>query len=383
MLPRRCSGPIFLRSIYLCFPTRVTAENLERLLAQYRVMAFTTAVLLIVLVFVGVPLQVAAGRPGVVNVVGTIHGFLYIVYLVAAFRLTWRLRIPVWQMLLVLLAGTVPFAAFVAERKMTNRVHAALGHLPEGSRSARSVRPEVTRRRWLSKRALLLHTEVLIVAPACAVAGWWQATRALAGNGLSWVYSVEWPIFSLLAIWGWWHLVHEDPEAFKQRRLRRRNSGYDVDGVPEATALDPGSTRWARILAVLVGLEMVIGFTALGVVPFNRPSGLEPHKGQVVYALHATVGTLLAVGGLVLLLRLRSSGRVLQLSGWLGLVGLLTAGAGGLLTAVGSLVRFLGIVVMLAGGAVSVFAYMIPTLSSRSSRRIAGAPGVGVNPPVT
>ncbi|MGO9198329.1 MAG: hypothetical protein ACLQK4_14520 [Acidimicrobiales bacterium] len=76
------------------------------------------------------------------------------------------------------------------------------------------------RKRWMSRRALLLHFYLLLVAPGCVVAGWWQATRALAGNGLSWVYSVEWPVFALLAVYAWWHLIHEDPEAYKARKQR-------------------------------------------------------------------------------------------------------------------------------------------------------------------
>jgi integral membrane protein len=88
-------------------------------LIRYRVMAYTTAVLLIVLVFVGIPLQVAAGKTDVVKVVGTLHGYLYLVYLGVAFDLTRKLRVPLGRMLLVLLAGTVPFCAFVAERKLT------------------------------------------------------------------------------------------------------------------------------------------------------------------------------------------------------------------------------------------------------------------------
>jgi len=99
---------------------RREAEIDHRLLVRYRVLAFATATLLIVLVFVGVPLQVAAHRPEVVNTVGTLHGFLYLVYLYVAFELTRQLRIPIWQMVLVLLAGTVPFCAFVAERKLTH-----------------------------------------------------------------------------------------------------------------------------------------------------------------------------------------------------------------------------------------------------------------------
>jgi len=44
-------------------------------------MAYVVGVGLLVLVLVGVPLQYVAGKPAVVQVVGPIHGFLYIVYL--------------------------------------------------------------------------------------------------------------------------------------------------------------------------------------------------------------------------------------------------------------------------------------------------------------
>ena len=99
-------------------------------LLRYRVMAYTTAVLLIVLVFVGIPLQVAASSPQVVNVVGTIHGFCYIVYLFTAFDLTRRLRLKLGKMVLVLLAGTVPFCAIVAERLLTRMCDRSTVEMP-------------------------------------------------------------------------------------------------------------------------------------------------------------------------------------------------------------------------------------------------------------
>jgi len=91
----------------------------RRVLVRYRVMAYTTAVLLIVLVFAGIPLQVWAHQSAVARIVGTLHGYLYLVYLVVAFDLTRKMHIRLGWMLLVLLAGTVPFCAFVAERKLT------------------------------------------------------------------------------------------------------------------------------------------------------------------------------------------------------------------------------------------------------------------------
>jgi integral membrane protein len=99
----------------------------RRALTRYRVLAYTTAVLLIVLVFVGVPLQVWDHDLWVVRVVGTMHGYLYIVYLLIAFEFTRRLRVPLLWTVLVLLAGTIPFCAIVAERLLTRRYQRMVG----------------------------------------------------------------------------------------------------------------------------------------------------------------------------------------------------------------------------------------------------------------
>jgi DNA-binding transcriptional regulator of glucitol operon len=77
------------------------------------------------------------------------------------------------------------------------------------------------RERWLSRRAVTLHLALVIWVPACLLAGWWQVTRAFDGNGLSYLYSVEWPVFALVGIWAWWSLVHTDPERVGLRAQRR------------------------------------------------------------------------------------------------------------------------------------------------------------------
>jgi len=77
------------------------------------------------------------------------------------------------------------------------------------------------RRRWFSPRAVLLHFELLLVATGCAIATWWQLSRALGGNGLSWFYTFEWPAFVAIAAAAWWHLIHEAPEQ-RAERLRER-----------------------------------------------------------------------------------------------------------------------------------------------------------------
>jgi len=85
----------------------------------YRVLAYVVGVGLIILVLVGVPLKYLADWPGVVAVVGPMHGFLYMVYLVAADNLAFRARWSPVKTVLVMLAGTIPFLSFVAERKVT------------------------------------------------------------------------------------------------------------------------------------------------------------------------------------------------------------------------------------------------------------------------
>jgi hypothetical protein len=78
------------------------------------------------------------------------------------------------------------------------------------------------RERWLSKRALSLHVGLLLFVPICALAAWWQVTRAFDGNGLSYLYSVEWPIFALVASYFWWMLIHTDYETVGRKGLERQ-----------------------------------------------------------------------------------------------------------------------------------------------------------------
>ncbi len=87
---------------------------------RYRVMAYVTGVVLMILCFVGIPLQIA-GHPALVGVVGTAHGILYMIYLVTAALLAWKLRLHPVRTVVLLLAGTIPILTFVVERWMTRR----------------------------------------------------------------------------------------------------------------------------------------------------------------------------------------------------------------------------------------------------------------------
>ena len=111
--------------------TPVRAPVRRGVLIRYQIMAYLTAVFLLLLVFVAIPIQIWGHDKTMEAIVGQIHGFLYMVYLLTAFELTVRLRVPLVRLVLVLLAGTIPFGSFFAERNMR--------HLWEANQRAAAV----------------------------------------------------------------------------------------------------------------------------------------------------------------------------------------------------------------------------------------------------
>ncbi|HEY3843217.1 MAG TPA: hypothetical protein VGL48_08185 [Acidimicrobiales bacterium] len=81
---------------------------------------------------------------------------------------------------------------------------------------------EIVRERWWSRRAITLHIVALLFVPGCFLAAWWQITRATDGNGLSYLYAVEWPIFSILAVYFWWMFIHTDYESVGLKGMRKQ-----------------------------------------------------------------------------------------------------------------------------------------------------------------
>jgi integral membrane protein len=98
----------------------------RRAVLRFRVLANLVGVALAVLVGAGVPLQYAAGHPGVVEVLGPLHGTLYIVYLLAAGDLARRRRWRVRLLLIAAVAGLLPGLMFAVERRLA-RVKPSVG----------------------------------------------------------------------------------------------------------------------------------------------------------------------------------------------------------------------------------------------------------------
>jgi hypothetical protein len=87
-----------------------------------------------------------------------------------------------------------------------------------------------------------MHATLLVLLPVFAWLTWWQLSRALAGNTLSWAYTFEWPLFAGYAVYVWWQLIHDQTTAVTRRVLPAGNGAGPEAGHPEADSKEPG---WA------------------------------------------------------------------------------------------------------------------------------------------
>ncbi len=103
-------------------------ESVHRRLTFFKVMAFVVGVGLLILV-VEVILSYGFGMKGDQNPLSwwpQPHGFVYMVYLVATALLGFKIGWPLTKMVLVMLAGCVPFLSFWVERRVAREVEADL-----------------------------------------------------------------------------------------------------------------------------------------------------------------------------------------------------------------------------------------------------------------
>jgi len=102
----------------------------------------------------------------------------------------------------------------------------------------------------------MLHAAFLVIASGCLIAGWWQVHRAMQGNTLSYLYSVEWPAFAVVAGIGWWQMFHDTPEDIARRKAHHAKMRAASREVVARTL--PRSA-----LAITVGSEQVDDSRAL------------------------------------------------------------------------------------------------------------------------
>ena len=87
-------------------------------LSQLRIVAFLEGLSFIVLLFVAMPLKYWAGMPAAVRVVGSLHGILFLAFVVALFRVASEHDWPLKRSVLGFISSLLPFGTFVFDRTL-------------------------------------------------------------------------------------------------------------------------------------------------------------------------------------------------------------------------------------------------------------------------
>ncbi len=104
----------------------------------------------------------------------------------------------------------------------------------------------------LSRRWLLRHVLLLLAIGAFLALGRWQWSRADAGNGRSFGYAFEWPLFAAFAIFWWGRTLHMERHPESQRPAEAPVTGRPwVDQHPAEEEPDEELDTYNRYLAWL------------------------------------------------------------------------------------------------------------------------------------
>jgi integral membrane protein len=96
-------------------------EKIRKALVAYRIMAWVTGIWLIALCGEVISHLVYHRE---IRWIEVVHGWVYFVYMVAAFNLAIKVRWPIGKTIGVLLAGTVPLLGIIVEYRQTRNVKA-------------------------------------------------------------------------------------------------------------------------------------------------------------------------------------------------------------------------------------------------------------------
>lgn len=100
--------------------TQAPSKSLTSAMIRFRIMAIWSGVMSILLWFVQVPIHIFSHNTtlqGNLVWIALIHGYTYPLYVLAAFQYCLKARKSFPTTIIFILAGTLPIASFVAERR--------------------------------------------------------------------------------------------------------------------------------------------------------------------------------------------------------------------------------------------------------------------------
>jgi len=94
---------------------------MKSVLLRFRVMAIIAGIMSLLLWFVYMPIKYLFDAPDLhssIIWIPMVHGYLYPIYILTAIQFATKARWPIMKMLGLILAGTLPVASLLAERRV-------------------------------------------------------------------------------------------------------------------------------------------------------------------------------------------------------------------------------------------------------------------------
>lgn len=91
---------------------------------RLRVVGLAEGISYLVLLFIGVPLKRLGGYPEVVELIGPIHGLLFVLYVLTVIQAKTEYNWPLGKTGLALLASIIPGGTFYADHKIFRHLQA-------------------------------------------------------------------------------------------------------------------------------------------------------------------------------------------------------------------------------------------------------------------
>lgn len=101
-----------------------------RALHQFRMAALLEGWSYVILLLIAMPLKYAAGMPLAVRIVGSVHGLLFLTFIIALYRAIIERKWPLRRALRGFLYSLTPFGAFVFDRSLVREIASAEGERP-------------------------------------------------------------------------------------------------------------------------------------------------------------------------------------------------------------------------------------------------------------
>ncbi len=91
---------------------------------RFRIMAIIAGAMSLLLWFVYMPAKYLFDNPDLLSQtiwIPMVHGYLYPIYILTAISFSFKAKWPITKMLGLILAGTLPVASLIAERRVVKR----------------------------------------------------------------------------------------------------------------------------------------------------------------------------------------------------------------------------------------------------------------------